>query len=211
MLSELGVLVDFDDSGDAGEHVAGEAVVLAEGGVEVLDVQSLFLEDPLLGVLLFYCLLLGVLHVVELGLQNLALIGQLVSHLVFLVELEDALRHLLLLLTPALHDLRVEAHALILLHGLVVSFHQRNNVDEVGVVGVDVPKFNFDEVFDHFLGFVEGSQEEVLHDFENLFGEVVVALDLGDFYGVDEAAEFFVDEMGAFQGGQSQPEDLGFQ
>ena len=46
---------------------------------------------------------------------------------------------------------------------VLVTFDERYDVNKVRMVCVDVTKFDFDEVPDHILGFVEGSREKFFH------------------------------------------------
>ena len=76
-----------------------------------------------------------------------------------LVELEQTLLGLGVVLVLLLRlGLGAEVVKLLLL-ALVVILDQRDDIDEVRVVGVDVPHLNLNQVLYHLFSFVEGLQQ----------------------------------------------------
>lgn len=63
------------------------------------------------------------------------------------------------------------------------------------MVGVDVPELNFNDVFDHILGFFERFGEEIFHDFKDSSIQVFVSFDLRNFDAINESSELFVNKM----------------
>lgn len=63
------------------------------------------------------------------------------------------------------------------------------------MVGVNVPELNFNDVFDHILGFFKRFGEKIFHDFKDSSVQVFVSFDFGNFDAINESSEFFVDKM----------------
>lgn len=47
------------------------------------------------------------------------------------------------------------------------ALDQADNIDKVGMVGVNVSQLDFDDVLDHVFGFFQGFGEEFFHDLED--------------------------------------------
>ena len=87
-------------------------------------------------------------------------------------------------------------------------FHKGDDIDEVRVVCVDIAKFDFYEIFNHFFCLVQRFCQEFFHHLENPKVQIFISFNFRYPNRMDQSSELFMNELGTLQRRKLQSADL---